>query len=338
MTCPLAMPPTIARNAHGATAETVCRRWRKYQLGIAKDHAALVAIACGDVDGRRDNHRKFCREEEALLREEIDKENTDPNTYDIQRMALRIHNAHQDTSSFATTSSTPTGRKQPFAASMMFAKRIKRDLHLSAQKPRFERKSKRVKGPEVEERRELEAIEFIDAVHRSVLRNGARFVINADEKSYKFIHLPHTLFAPVGDEHAPVIHSNHTNKEAFSMVFATTASGAKLKRAVIISPRGERAMRVFAHLTSLVHIFQAHRWFGYDTWCHYIEEVIKPFCNGHPATCVFDSANTHTRDICVDTAMEHDIYSVVVPKGATSTMQSNDVRVCLPLSALVGGV
>ena len=333
-------PPTIAKvaSAHGACAETVRRRWRKYQLAIANNDAALIAIACGEVDGRRDNHRTFSREEEALLREEIDKENIDPNTYDIQRMALRIHKEQQEAPSSATLSSTSTGGKQPFAASMMFVERIKRDLHLSAQKPRFERKSKRIKGPEVEEKREVEAIEFIDDVHRSVLRNGARFVINADGTSCKFIHLPHTLFAPVGGEQPPVVHSNHTNKEAFSMIFATTASGAKLQPAAIISPRGERAMRAFAHLTSRVHIFQAHRWFGYDTWCRYIEEVIAPFCNGHPATFVFDSANTHTRGICADTAMECDIYSLVVPKGATSTMQPNDVHVFAPLKALAGGV
>ena len=111
----------------------------------------------------------------------------------------------------------------------------------------------------MEEKRELAAIEFIDDVHRSVLRNGARLVINADETSCKFIHLPHTLFAPVGGEHPPVIHSNHTNKEAFSMIFATTFSGVKLKPAVIISPRGPRAMRAFDHLVSRVHIMQAHR-------------------------------------------------------------------------------
>ena len=122
------------------------------------------------------------------------------------------------------------------------------------------------------------------------------------------------------------------------MIFATTASGAKFKPAVIISLRGERAMRAFAHLTSRVHIFQAHRWFGYDTWCRYNEEVIKPFCDGHPATFVFDSANTHTPGICAHTAMESDIYSVVVPKAATSTMQPNEVHVFGPLKALAGGV
>ena len=203
---------------------------------------------------------------------------------------------------------------------MGFVERIKRDLHLSAQKPRFERKNKRVKGPEVEEKRKLEASEFIDDLHRSVLRNGARLVINADETSCKSIHLPQTLFAPVGGEHPPVIHSNHTNKEAFSVIFATTVSGVKLKPRVIISPRGPRAMRAFDHLVSRVPIKQAHRWFGEVTWCRYIEEVTVPFCDEHPATFVFDSSNVHLHDACIDTAMEHDVHSVVVPKGETGVL------------------
>jgi hypothetical protein len=309
-----------------------------YQRAVTEGNAALLATACGDVDGRRDNHRVFSRDEDALLRSAIDKENVNPNTYDIQRLALAIHKNHQSTSSSASNIRTSSGGQPTFSASMGFVERIKRDLRLSAQKPRFERKHKREKGLEVDEKKEWDAIEYIDDVHRSVLRNGARFVINADETSAKFIHLPHTLFAPVGGEHPPVVRSNHTNKEAFTMIFATTASGAKLKPAVIISPRGERAMRAFAHLVPRVHIMQAHRWFNEDTWCRYIEEVIEPFCSGHPATFVFDSSKTHLHDICVDTAMEHDIFSIAVPKGATSVLQPNDVHVFGPLKAMAGGV
>ena len=122
------------------------------------------------------------------------------------------------------------------------------------------------------------------------------------------------------------------------MIFATTVSGVKLKPAVIISPRGQRAMRAFDHLVSRVHIMQAHRWFGEDTWCRYIEEMIVPFCDGHPATFIFDSSNVHLHDACIDTAMEHDICSLVVPKGETGVLQPNDVHVFVPLKALAGDV
>lgn len=71
------------------------------------------------------------------------------------------------------------------------------------------------------------AIEVIDDVHRAVLRNGARMVINADELSAKVIKPPHTVLAPAGTRRSPRIPSNRSEKEAFTMIFATTASGAK---------------------------------------------------------------------------------------------------------------
>ena len=182
-------PPTIAEvaDAWGACRETVRRQWRMFQRGVAEDNSSLIAVACGDVDGRRDNHRVFSREEESLLRSAIEQKNIDPNTYDIQRLALRVHKQHKVESSSSSASNSSSRSTPTFFASMGFVERVKRDLHLSAQKPRFERKNKRVKGPEVEEKRELEAIECIDDVHRSVVRKGARFVINADETSCKFI-------------------------------------------------------------------------------------------------------------------------------------------------------
>ena len=78
-------PPTIAEvaDAWGACRETVQRRWRMYQRVVAENNSSLIATACEDVNGRRDNHRVFSREEEASLRSAIDQENIDLNTYDI---------------------------------------------------------------------------------------------------------------------------------------------------------------------------------------------------------------------------------------------------------------
>ena len=53
-----ASPPRIVKDvatAWGIPYETVRGRWKKYQQGVAKKDATLVAIARGDVDGRRDN-------------------------------------------------------------------------------------------------------------------------------------------------------------------------------------------------------------------------------------------------------------------------------------------
>ena len=98
-------------------------------------------------------------------------------------------------------------------------------------------------------------------------------VINADELSDKVIKPPLTVLAPASTGHSPRIPSNRSEKEAFTMTFATTASGAKLKPAVVIGARGPRAMQAFAHLKMHVHFLMGHRWFGDDMWARYIIKV-----------------------------------------------------------------
>ena len=101
MTLPIVPSKRLPLSA--VSYETVRGRWKKYQVGVEREDATLVAIACGDVDGRRDNHRIFTREEEALLRTAIDQENVDPNKPVIQRLALSIHSQQQPTFTLQTT-------------------------------------------------------------------------------------------------------------------------------------------------------------------------------------------------------------------------------------------
>ena len=198
---------TDVANAWQLPRETVRRRWHQYQQAVAADDVTALAVARGGLDGRRDNNRKFSREEEVILRSQLaNKENANPNFEGIRRMALRIHEEHETSAAHDHTRSTAIAKRQ-FAASDKFVERIKRDLRLSSQKPKYVRRNVRVKGPKVDERREVECIEFVDEVHRSVLRNGARFVINVDEISCNIIHLPHTLLAP----HSSWTHSRLTS-------------------------------------------------------------------------------------------------------------------------------
>ena len=313
--------------AWGIPYETVRRRWRKYQLAMEEKDDTAIAIACGDVDGRRDNHRIFSREEEGSLRAIIDQENINPNTPVIQRLALSIHSAHHSTRPPAAHTRSHLHADLPFRASAGFVERIKHDFGLTPQKPKVMRRYVRKKGEDWEEERLTMAIKYVDVVHRSVLRNGADFAINADEISAKIIHPPRTLLAPAGGEHPPLILSNHTHKEAFTMILATTPSGKKLKPAVVLPDRGTRAKRAFAHLADDVHFMWGYRWYGEDRWTQYIKEVITPFCDGHPATFIVDSSPVHLTNLCEDSAMEDDIFTVVVPPGMTAELQPNDVQV-----------
>jgi hypothetical protein len=61
----------------------------------------------------------------------------------------------------------------------------------------------------------------------------------------------------------------------------------------------------------------------------------SPYCSGHPATFIVDSSPVHLTDLPVYTAIEHDIFTVQVPKGMTATLQPNDVDVYGPLTSVV---
>jgi hypothetical protein len=330
-------PPSVkdVAAAWGLPYETVRRRWNKYQEGVAKKDDLAIAIACGDVDGRRDNSRVFSREEEVLLRSALDQENAHPNKPIIQRLAIDIHQRQHSILPPAMNTRSNPHADLTFRAGDSFVERIKHEFHISPQKPDLRKKYMKKKGPEWEEARLQSAIEFIDNVHRSVLRNGADFVINADEISAKVISPPRTVLAPIGGQHPPVILSNKSPKEAFTMILATTPSGKKLKPAVVLPDRGPRAKQRFAHLTPHCHFMWGPRWYGEERWTQYIEEIIVPFCDGHPATFVVDSSPVHLTDLCVETAMEHDIASVQVPPGMTGNLQPNDVHVYGPLTSVV---
>ena len=73
-------PPTIKAVAEHwqLPYETVERHWAAYQAATAAGDETALAIACGDVDGRRDNRRVLSRDEERLLHETITKKNMDP--------------------------------------------------------------------------------------------------------------------------------------------------------------------------------------------------------------------------------------------------------------------
>ena len=61
-----------------------------YKRALAENDEAALAVACGDVDGRRDNRRVITRAEEAEALALIDKENVHPKQAG--------HTAHSDRS------------------------------------------------------------------------------------------------------------------------------------------------------------------------------------------------------------------------------------------------
>ena len=122
---------------------------------------------------------------------------------------------------------------------------------------------------------------------------GGQRIINADEISGKMLICPRTLWKDRNGP-PPVLESNHTGKEAFSMILATTAAGHKLKPAVFVKGKTSRTLTKWAHLKDKVALMLVdNTWVDQEMWDWYVENVIAPFSLPHSAAFVVDSHDPH---------------------------------------------
>ena len=215
---------------YGPPASTIRSHYRRFKAAQANKDDTGLRVALSEIDVRRDNARVFSREEEMALRRVALKENAHPNKPVIQAAALFIHQQKlsQDGPFAATRSQHKPVR--PFSAGSAFVQRFKREQGLNDHKPKVTKKYKRRTEPTPELRRDEAAI-YMDEVEDAVEKYGGHWTINADEVSAKSFIKPRTLWYEAGGP-PPIIPSNHTGKEAFTTIFATTAAGHKLKPAV----------------------------------------------------------------------------------------------------------
>jgi hypothetical protein len=248
----------IAR-LHKIPNSTLYDHWTQYQSALAANDELELAKARGDIDGRRDNHRVFSREEEDELKEALNQENVHPNKPVVREIALRIHKEHEKETSPAQHTRLKTRSAAPFVASDRFVHRVKRAIKQSDKKIKVRRRYKRPQAPDAEETKAEDHHQYMEDVEQAVDRYGAAYTINADEISGKIISPPRTLWAPVNGPQ-PVISSNHTEKEAFTLILATTAAGHKLPPACFVQGKTDRALKSFSALREKVQFSVAGRW------------------------------------------------------------------------------
>ena len=134
------------------------------------------------MDGRRDNHRIFSREEEGLLRTAPQEEKVPPNDEVISRLSLGIHSSHASTHPPANNTRSHPLADLTFRASGPLVDRIKKAFNLSPQKPKIQRKYVSKKDADWEKERQNKAITFEDDIHQSGLHNGADLLSEESER------------------------------------------------------------------------------------------------------------------------------------------------------------
>jgi hypothetical protein len=146
---------------------------------------------------------------------------------------------------------------------------------------------------------------------------------------------PRTLWHDRGGL-APLLESNQTGKEAFSMILATTAAGHKLTPAVFVVGKTKASLKKWNHLKDQVSLMLVdNRWVDQEMWDWYVEEVIVPFCKHNSSAFVVDSHGPHISDFAGDVYAHNFITPIQVPPGMTGQLQPNDVGVYGPLTAIV---
>ena len=94
---------------------------------------------------------------------------------------------------------------------------------------------------------------FREKVVDAVASVGGHLTINADEISAKILKAPRTLWHKKGGP-PPLLSSNYTGREAFTMILATTAAGHKLKPAVFVVGKTSKSLKKFKHIEDKVHL------------------------------------------------------------------------------------
>ena len=330
--------PTPSIRAVAAAADiphtTLSWHYRKYKTALVTDDAEKLAVAQGVIDGRRDNDRKFSRAEEETLLRTLEKENINPNKPHIQLLATRIHEEKQAHDTPATSTRSHSGPTTPFAAGSNFVQRIKNTYSFNDHKPKLIKRRKKKKNPTAEETSALMAI-FREQVVDAVKKVGGALTINADEISGKNLIKPRTLWHNKGGP-PPLLQSNNTGKEAFTMILATTAAGHKLKPAVFVVGKTTRALKAWRPLADKVHLnLVDNRWVDQEMWDWYVETVIVSFTKHHASALLVDAHGPHISAFAGDVYAHHLITSVHVPPGMTDRLQPNDVGVYGPLTQIV---
>jgi transposase-like protein len=317
----------VARR-HGVSRRTLSRRWCIYRDAVQSNDVATQHAMCGFYDRRRDNRLAVPRDVERRTIDALLDTNPSPSRADVSAALVQAHAA-------LPRKRRPT-RVIPklhssYRASPSTVKRVVRQQRLTDKKIMLERR--RVKEPSEEEKAEkLEAcFQYLDDVEEACLTHGRSLVINIDETAVRTIRpRSHALAKRGKGKHSrPVMRVTRSDRESTSLVCAVAADGTKLRPCVLSSHRTEAALRRDRRWEAIT----CGGWTNEAVYKEYLQRVILPYTAGRPATIVHDSLNSHHTDDVLSFLSAHNLSTIDVPAGQTSTLQPLDVGVFGPVKA-----
>ena len=79
--------------------------------------------------------------------------------------------------------------------------------------------------------------------------------------------------------------------------------------------------------------FNETSWTSKDIFVYYVRDVVLPHLDGRPGVLLLDSHSSHFSFPLEELSVEHNLRSICVPAGHTSTLQPFDVALAGPLKA-----
>lgn len=315
------------KQTHSDTLIPITTLRRRYKLFESKDKRATKPAY--HLRGRH-----FTDEQEQVILDAVKADKRLYNSKDIRPIALSFDQSIHPPD-LPANSTRSHHQPRPFKATPNFTKMFRHRHHLRSTFPRISRAGLSRLSPDRLAQNELDTIQFVYDARLAITVFGSSLVINADEISAKGAKVTERVWVPIGQPR-PRTNSRFDQRQAWSLIFATTADGQKLPPAVFATVKS-LTIADRAALSGKCVIIDSPR--GVSTGavhCAWIEQVVLPFVNGQPAALIVDSAPGHQPQICTLFAEEWGIATLKVPEHRTLELQPMDVGVYAPLTKNVG--
>jgi DDE superfamily endonuclease len=321
---------TITRVAdrHGVSRSTVSRRWSIYCRAVEANDIDTQHAMRGYYDRRRDNRRALSWREERRAVTTLLETHPTPSRTDVSRALQHTHNTLPIMQRI--TRSTPKFHRT-FSACPSTVSRVMRSHHLTDKIVRLRRGRVRGKSREEEEEEWEACVQYLEDVEEACRTHSPSLVINIDETSVRTVRPARTAVARKGWNRGrrPVLTVTRSDRESTSLVCAVAANGHLLQSCVLRGKRGEAALSKDSRWVTI----QSGGWTDEAAYIEYVWRVILPYTRGRPATIVHDSLTAHNTVNVLAFLRTHQLSSIIVPAGHTSTLQPLDVGVFGPVKA-----
>ena len=168
-------------------------------------------------------------------------------------------------------------------------------------------------------------LEFWSSIRRSTTKQPFNTVLNIDETSIQFEHVPQTVLAEKG--HAVIVACNKNVRTTATAVLATTLTGQLLPPTIIF--RGKNCLKVHrptppSALPAFI-FFQKNGWMDGNIWTQLLQLLLPPLPK--PLLFIFDNFKAHNTAAAQQLYADFGVTALEVPAHCTPFVQPTDANV-----------